>query len=135
MRISDWSSDVCSSDLFEDEGACQGVLLVRGKVDGDGAVPVPVQAVARGRVLDVVAGQIAMPPADTGDIVHAPLPVFVQYEGCRVQVGVDRAALYYRGAGRTLEAAAAVGADGEARKSVGWGKSVSGRVGPGGGRR
>src|SRR3546814_2632330 len=83
MRISDWSSDVCSSDLFEDEGACQGVLLVRGKVDGDGAVPVPVQAVARGRVLDVVAGQIAMPPADTGDIVHAPLPVFVQYEGCR----------------------------------------------------
>src|SRR3546814_956782 len=80
MRISDWSSDVCSSDLFEDEGACQGVLLVRGKVDGDGAVPVPVQAVARGRVLDVVAGQIAMPPADTGDIVHAPLPVFVQYE-------------------------------------------------------
>src|SRR3546814_8243267 len=118
MRISDWSSDVCSSDLFEDEGACQGVLLVRGKVDGDGAVPVPVQAVARGRVLDVVAGQIAMPPADTGDIVHAPLPVFVQYEGCRVQVGVDRAALYYRGAGRTLEAAAAVGADGEAAKEV-----------------
>src|SRR3546814_9762612 len=61
MRISDWSSDVCSSDL---------------------------------------------------------LPVFVQYEGCRVQVGVDRAALYYRGAGRTLEAAAAVGADGEAAKEV-----------------
>src|SRR3546814_11379157 len=25
--------------LFADDGACQGVLLVRGKVDGDGAVP------------------------------------------------------------------------------------------------
>src|SRR3546814_19801453 len=35
--------------LFEDEGACQGVLLVRGNVDADGAVQVPVQADWRGR--------------------------------------------------------------------------------------
>src|SRR3546814_14800433 len=34
MRISDWSSDVCSSDLLGDEAAACAAALVSGQVDG-----------------------------------------------------------------------------------------------------
>src|SRR3546814_17830098 len=40
MRISDWSSDVCSSDLVADRRASQcGTAARRGRVQGIGKVP------------------------------------------------------------------------------------------------
>src|SRR3546814_8364191 len=38
MRISDWSSDVCSSDLFNDStvGSCDDVVVTQGTVTANG---------------------------------------------------------------------------------------------------
>src|SRR3546814_5834974 len=38
MRISDWSSDVCSSDLFNNEGSENGGLTFSGRTGPDGKV-------------------------------------------------------------------------------------------------
>src|SRR3546814_15490921 len=115
MRISDWSSDVCSSDLtgrHDEQRAVVAALLA----DAPMAAELVAEVVDRGALQrgqgdhdELVGGRLLV----AGELLgEAALPVRAQ------QVGVvDPAA----GDRRKLER-------GAARKSVGWGKSVSVRV-------
>src|SRR3546814_7589897 len=46
MRISDWSSDVCSSDLLVHEGACENMAVAGAMLERDAPLPA---GIARGR--------------------------------------------------------------------------------------
>src|SRR3546814_20701741 len=63
MRISDWSSDVCSSDLRE----------LRGKAGGVGEA----------------AGTITFPVRDINEQVRVDLPVHRQIVGERIEIGLN----------------------------------------------
>src|SRR3546814_15907959 len=106
MRISDWSSDVCSSDLFGIEVDGERLFEVDGDLraglDIDGRERLPVQLVHPVRHVAHATGQ---------DAAHGLVA-------------------------RDADAAdGTVGADvGQDRKTVGWGKSGSVRVDHGGAR-
>src|SRR3546814_12632360 len=125
MRISDWSSDVCSSDLLHSGGGAdgqghgEGRALAEGAVDTDAALVRLDDAVADGEadpgaLADVLGGEEG--PDDTA------LDLFGD---ARAAVGECQ--------GHLLRGGGVGGADGD-RKSVVLGKSVSVRVGHGGGR-
>src|SRR3546814_13391021 len=134
MRISDWSSDVCSSDLAVHEEALAALLD-----DADWASRAADAQVDRLHgVLDGTAP--AAQPAGENDVAASTLAVFREARELRRTHGAGAIGLYIISMARTAADALAVLALAriagcvEDRQSVGEGKSVSGRVGPGGGR-
>src|SRR3546814_15389183 len=124
MRISDWSSDVCSSDLY----ATQQFLKLILEHDGLGV----------GRVL--LGRQLPSPPPDSKVLIAGPAPARPPgAPRARAIVAVidDGIAfaheLFSRADGGTRVEFAWL-QDGEDRKRVGEGKRVTVRVGLGGGR-
>src|SRR3546814_1811477 len=112
MRISDWSSDVCSSDLVEQ----QRVDVARLQLHRAGAFGLDVAA-PRGHALVPVVGRLLVGLLDqqqrrVGARERTPLPVAILES--RALVELDGAAA---DAQRVLPAVD--------RKSVVWGKSVS----------
>src|SRR3546814_17049654 len=109
MRISDWSSDVCSSDLDANES--WGQLDLLGEAEA---------------LAELGVGLIEQPvPVGTDallDGIYAPLP-FVADESCHTAADIARIGTFYDGVNIKIH-----------RKSVASGKSVSGR-GDLGGRR
>src|SRR3546814_6492024 len=78
MRISDWSSDVCSSDLAAGEGPGESGLVGKGGGDLDGGVP--------GReVGDVLVAQVL------GDDRHDLVLALAGAEGLELGIEVDLA--------------------------------------------
>src|SRR3546814_13919858 len=109
MRISDWSSDVCSSDLFG--AAPPGAAARTGRIDED----------ARRPALPVGQHRRFLPGIEQARLDAGRTGAF----------GAWRQLLEPRAVG---VAGADVGVVSGDRKSVGWGKSGSGGVGLGGGR-
>src|SRR3546814_15697039 len=110
MRISDWSSDVCSSDLFL--ARCRNTLPAME----------PRIAALRRHVLthdDATLAPLAAALALQGFATGHVLPVPAEEEGERYRLD----AMCSRESGNP-----------DNRKSVGWGKSVSARVDLSGGR-
>src|SRR3546814_8842728 len=73
MRISDWSSDVCSSDLVEVEQVGEGVLDVRvlggGGVDRGGQFGMGGGELRQGRVVQAGGAALALVGAERGELV------------------------------------------------------------------
>src|SRR3546814_12009479 len=104
MRISDWSSDVCSSDLVEVEGDAEAVA---GRAGAEGVVE------REQAWLDLVDGEAGDRAGELGREGGALAGLGA---GLGAALGVPR--LRFLGEGE--------------RESVGWGKSVSVRVDLGG---
>src|SRR3546814_13931016 len=114
MRISDWSSDVCSSDLSEhiNERACFDAIALEKDVDG-------VTCLGYGRMaMGQAAYGCATPLGIMRLLQHYEIPI-----SGRHAVVVGRSTIL----GKPM-AAMLLQADATDRKSVGSGKSVSGRV-------
>src|SRR3546814_17640258 len=79
MRISDWSSDVCSSDLTVRTAAGYAAGVAPGGgggTGGHGAVARPLFCVRSRRVVVTTTGQAAAPPRHTvppGSVVDVPV--------------------------------------------------------------
>src|SRR3546814_4383731 len=68
MRISDWSSDVCSSDLLVGIAAAGAVGWRAWSQSSDGAAQIASVAVARGDIEDAVTALGALQPRDYVDV-------------------------------------------------------------------
>src|SRR3546814_16458049 len=124
MRISDWSSDVCSSDLQRSlDDRIKMLLLIwsltHGMSDRDFC---PSHHIYIG-LLDVSRGFEDVAERCSDQIDHGDEGMGVSVASCPGASGLEDTV-------ERLHAGVAVGD----RKSVGWGKSVSVRVDPGGGR-
>src|SRR3546814_20327040 len=85
MRISDWSSDVCSSDLAADAANVEAVVAgAPGRAQGG--------AEARGLALDADAGFEAEEVADVGDELVGDLLVALDADRDRQVFGPHRGA-------------------------------------------
>src|SRR3546814_17366985 len=85
MRISDWSSDVCSSDLYQSENVKGGkqlsaAIYSKDAVDTDGSGANPVRLIFRDH-----------PGWGTSSYLVLQAGDFDCYGGCRVKVKVDDA--------------------------------------------
>src|SRR3546814_3967503 len=99
MRISDWSSDVCSSDLREGHallGARLADVADLLGVRGAG------RSALRGEVVDDDADIAAIDPAEAGDFAVARRAGHVLLEDCRraEQPDLQEAALVHQGGDR-----------------------------------
>src|SRR3546814_2563017 len=71
MRISDWSSDVCSSDLFETEHVADAIEIgpARFLVDANGAVALDVRMAADRRDARAGLAIVALEEEQIGDLL------------------------------------------------------------------
>src|SRR3546814_20694349 len=133
MRISDWSSDVCSSDLLSFPLVQQDLLEVQSNGD-DGEILLGDIVLARSVCINEAAERnISVADHAAHLIVHGTFHL----------MGYDHMEDAEAEAMEALEISAlrSIGIsdpygdrNGRARKNVGWGMGVYGRVNPGGGR-
>src|SRR3546814_12859658 len=76
MRISDWSSDVCSSDLFEMAGTPFKARLARWRGDKIERLSIGTEADARAAEADVKAGHFTVDAVETKPLTRNPPPAF-----------------------------------------------------------
>src|SRR3546814_15603642 len=129
MRISDWSSDVCSSDLRERARLLADAGIIRNRLKVDAAIENARRIVALRRDFSSFAGWIdAHHPQDKAAWVKLFRKTF-KFTGGEIVGEFLMSTGYLPGAHREdCQVFHTIGSLSPARKSVGWGKRVSVRV-------